>query len=171
METGKILSLVAGIMTLVATFFFSWITISIGGNEYFVNGIGIIQNLPAMFTDAESLGSTLDIPDFSLYIIAGIFILFLVSGVLQILGMKSRTLGIIGTLVSLGIISLIWLGSANVIDEANWVQNILGTNDPIIWGWWPFNMFGPDVFDFGMYLLYAGGIVGIVASVYGPGPF
>ena len=171
METGKILSLVAGIITLAATFIFSWIALNIGGTGYYANGIGIIKNLPSMFTDAESLGTTLEIPVFAIYIIAGIFILFLASGVLQILGMKHRAFVIVGTIVSLGIAILLMLSMADVIDKANWVYYILGTDELLIENIIPLTVFGLDTFDVGMYLLYAGGIVGIIASVYGPGPF
>jgi hypothetical protein len=126
MRIGKILSIVAGVLTLLATFLFSWYAVDGGGGLiYYAGGLGIIKNLPAMFTNAQGLGTTLGIPSFSLYIIAGIFILFLVSGVLQILGIKSRIPLIIGTVVSLLIGSLIWLGSVNVIDANDWVVNIL----------------------------------------------
>ncbi len=171
MAIGKKLSVISGIITLVATFLFSWIALHIGGSGYYANGIGIIKNLPAMFTDAESLGSTLEIPVFAFYIIAGIFILFLASGVLQILGMKHRAFVIVGTIVSLGIAILLMLSMADVIDKANWVYYILGTDELLIENIIPITIFGPGTFDIGLYLLYAGGIVGIVASVYGPGPF
>ena len=171
MYTGKILSLVAGIITLVATFLFSWIALDIGGSSYYANGIGIIKNLPAMFTDAESIGSTLEIPVFAFYILAGIFLLFLASGVLQILGIKHRAFVLVGTIVSLGIAMLLWLSNVDVIDKANWVYYLLGTDELLIENIIPLTVFGIDTFDIGMYLLYAGGIVGIVASVYGPGPF
>jgi hypothetical protein len=121
-----------------------------------------------MFTDAQGLGTTLGIPFFALYIIAGIFILFLLSGILQILGIKSRIPLIIGTIVSLGIGSLLWLGSADVINRVDWIVNILGTETPLIEGIIPLSIFGIDTIDLGVYLLYAGGIIGIVAAVYGP---
>jgi len=169
MRIGKVLSLVAGILTLLATFLFSWYSIDGGGGTiYYAGGLGIIKNLPAMFTDAQGLGTTLGIPFFALYIIAGIFILFLTSGVLQILGMKSRVPLIIGTVVALGIGSLIWLGSANIIDRVVWIENILGTETPLIEGIIPLSLLGVDTIDIGTYLLYAGGIIGIVAAVYGP---
>ena len=173
MGTGKKLCVISGIITLVATFLFSWIALEIGagGTIYYANGIGIIKNLPAMFTDAESLGSTLEIPVFAFYIIAGIFVLFLASGVLQILGIKHRAFVILGTVTSLGITTLLLLSTVDVIDKANWVYYILGTDEPIIENIIPLTIFGLDTFDIGMYILYAGGIVGIVASVYGPGPF
>ncbi len=166
MGKRKILSLIAGIITLLATFLFSWYVV-VGGDSklYYAGGLGIIKNLPAMFTDAQGLGTTLGIPFFALYIIAGIFILFLASGVLQILGMKSRVPLIIGTIISLVVGSLIWLGSANIIDRVVWIENILGTETPLIKGIIPMNILGVDTIDIGTYLLYAGGIIGIVAAV------
>ena len=173
MAPGKTLSLVAGIITLVATFLFSWIALEIGagGDIYYANGIGIIKNLPAMFTDAESIGSTLEIPVFAFYIIVGIFILFLASGVLQILGIKHRAFVLLGTIVSLGITTLLLLSTVDVIDEALWVYYILGTEEPLVENIIPLTILGIGTLDIGMFVLYAGGIVGIVASIYGPGPF
>ncbi|MHA2180851.1 MAG: hypothetical protein ACXAAH_05450 [Promethearchaeota archaeon] len=169
MRVGKILSIIAGILTLLATFLFSWYAIDGGGGTiYYAGGLGIIKNLPAMFTNAQGLGTTLGIPFFALYIVAGIFILFLLSGILQILGIKSRIPLIIGTIVSLGIGSLIWLGSADVINRVDWIVNILGTETPLIEGIIPMSLFGIDTIDLGIYLLYAGGIIGIVAAIYGP---
>ena len=108
------------------------------------------------------------LPSNALYIIAGIFLLFLASGVLQILGMKSRVPLIIGTITSLGIGSLIWFGSADVINRVDWIVNILGTETPLIEGIIPMNLLGIDTIDIGTYLLYAGDIIEIVAAVYGP---
>lgn len=124
-----------------------------------------------MFTDAESIGSTLAIPVFAFYIIAGIFILFLASDVLQILGTKYRAFVLVGTIVSLGIATLLSLSNVDVIDKANWVYYILGTDEPLVENIIPLKIFDLGTFDIGMYLLYAGGILGIVASVYSPGPF
>ncbi|MFX1455245.1 MAG: hypothetical protein ACFFDB_07695 [Promethearchaeota archaeon] len=168
MGVGKILSLIAGILTLLATFLFSWFAVDGGGGTiYYAGGLGIIKNLPAMFTNAEALGTTLGIPGFTLYIIAGIFILFLVSGVLQILGIKSRIPLIIGTITVLGIGSLIWLGSTDVINRVDWIVNILGTETPLVEGIIPLSL-GINIIDIGTYVLYAGGIIGIVAAVLGP---
>ncbi|MFW9824087.1 MAG: hypothetical protein ACFFE4_14175 [Candidatus Thorarchaeota archaeon] len=168
MGAGKILSLIAGILTLLATFLFSWYAVDGGGGTiYYAGGLGIIKNLPAMFTNAEALGITLGIPGFALYIIAGIFILFLASGVLQILGIKSRIPLIIGTITVLGVGSLIWLGSADVINRVDWIVNILGTETPLVENVIPLSL-GINMIDIGVYILYAGGIIGIVAAVLGP---
>ena len=170
METGKLLSLLSGIITIVATYFFSWYAIDIG-TVYYANGLGIINNLGAMFTDAEALGTTLGIPGFSLYIVAGCFIAFLIAGVFQILGMKHRAFVLIGTLLVLLAATLIFLGSADVVDVENWITNILGTDSPLVEDIIPLEILDYGTFDIGMYLLYAGGIIGIIATVYGPGAF
>lgn len=164
------LSLVSGIITIVATYLFSWYAIDVG-TVYYSNGLGIIYNLETMFTDAESLGATLDIPGFSIYIVAGFFIAFLVAGVFQILGMKHRAFVLIGTLLVLLTATLIFLGSGDVVDVENWVTNILGTDQPLIEDIIPLKILGYGTFDIGMYLLYAAGIIGIIATVYGPGAF
>jgi len=97
MAAGKILSLLAGILTIVATFFLSWIPEALTPG-YYVYGIGIVNNLPGMFTNADALGLTLGIPGFAIYIVAGLLIVFLISGIFQIIGMKSRVLAIIGSI-------------------------------------------------------------------------
>ncbi len=171
MYGGKILCIIAGILTLLATFVFSWIAIDSGGVLYYTNGFGIIKNLPTMFTDAEDLEAILDIPAFAFYIIAGVFILFLASGVLQILGAVHRAPIIIGTLVVLCITTLLFLGSTDLINREDWIVNILGTDEPLIEGFIPLKLFDINSFDLGLYLLYAGGIIGLIASIYGPSEF
>lgn len=171
MSVGKKLSIIAGIITLVSTYLMSWYAIDIGGEIYYAGGLGIINNIASMFTEAQVLELTLGIPFYAVYIVAIVLILFLAAGIFQILGVKSRALVIFGTLLSLGVGSLIWLGSANVIDAANWIENMIGTNQPLVDGIIPWQILGLDTFDIGMYLLYLGGIIGIVASVYGPSQF
>ncbi len=171
MYVGKILSIIAGILTLIATFIFSWIAIDSGGVIYYANGFGIIKNLPNMFTDAENLEAILDIPAFAFYIIAGVFILFLAAGVLQILGAYHRAPIIIGTLVVLCITTLLFLGSLDVINREDWIVNILGTDELLVEDIIPYQLLDINNLDLGVFLLYAGGIVGLVAAIYGPSEF
>ncbi|MFX1297279.1 MAG: hypothetical protein ACFFD2_20800, partial [Promethearchaeota archaeon] len=140
MNVGKVLSVIAGILTLLATFFFSWIAIESEGVIYYANGFGIIKNLPTMFNDPESLETILDIPAPVFYIIGGTFIAFLAAGVLQILGAYHRVPIIIGTLIVLLITTLIFLGSVDVVNKENWVVNILGTDEPLIEDVIPFQL-------------------------------
>lgn len=164
MERGQVLSIIAGIITILATYLFSWLAVTIG-TIYYVNGIGIIVNLPGMFTNAEALGTTLNIPSFALYIIAGFFILFLISGILQIIGVKSRAVVIIGSImpILLGVAAL--MTSADIIPRNLWIQNILGTDQPLIAGIIPLQLLALEVVDIGAYLLFAGGAIGIIAGI------
>ncbi len=88
MPSGRTLSGFAAILTLLATFVFSWYSLDIPP-KFYSNGLGIMDNLPAMFTDANSIATALDIPTFTIYIIAVCLILLLASGVLQLIGVTS----------------------------------------------------------------------------------
>ncbi|MFX1388153.1 MAG: hypothetical protein ACFE9M_13125 [Promethearchaeota archaeon] len=78
MESGKITSLVAGIITIVATYVFSWYAMIIGGPIplYRSNGLGIITNLPDLFINADIYGPLLGMPGFAVYIVASFLIFF-----------------------------------------------------------------------------------------------
>ena len=167
MYAGRSLSVIAGILTLIATFLFSWITVDSEGVIYYANGFGIIKNLPEMFNNAENLETLLDIPAFAFYIIAGVFMLFLAAGVLQILGAVHRAPIIIGTVIVLLVAALLFLGSFDIVNREDWVVNILGTDEPLIEDIIPFQFLDTGL-DLGVFLLYAGGIIGLIAAIYGP---
>ena len=133
MAAGKILSLLAGILTIVATFMLSWVSVSVPPT-YYAYGIGIVKNLPAMFTNADALGVTLGIPGFAIYIVAGILIVFLLSGIFQLIGIKSRALAIIGSIFVLLIGITTLLGVLNIVINIDWIIYIFGDSVPIIDG-------------------------------------
>ena len=165
MAAGKILSLLAGILTIVATFALSWVPEAITPG-YYVYGIGIVKNLPGMFTNADALGLILGIPGFAIYIIAGILIVFLISGIFQIIGWKSRALAIIGSIFVLLIGILTLLGVLNVVINLLWVENIFGDIVPLVAGIIPFDLaLGPA--SLGLYVLIAGGALGLVSGFMG----
>ena len=165
MAAGKILSLLAGILTIVATFFLSWVP-EVVTPGYYVYGIGIVNNLPGMFTNADALGLILGIPGFAIYIIAGILIVFLISGVLQLIGIKSRAFAIIGSIFVLLIGILTLLGVLNVVINLLWVENIFGAPAPLVAGIIPYDLaLGPA--SLGLYVLIAGGALGLIAGFMG----
>ena len=98
MAAGKVLALLGGLITLLGTFVFAIYdaTIFIG------SGLGFALNLPDLFVDADSLALILSLPVWLFYIFLVIFIIFLASGVLQMLGMQSRAVGFIFSLFPLG---------------------------------------------------------------------
>jgi len=165
MGAGKVLSILAGILTIVATFVLSWVSVNVPP-VYYAYGIAIIFNLPTMFTSADALGATLGIPGFAIYIIAGILIVFLISGVFQLIGVKSRALAVIGSIFVLLIGVLTLLGIFNLAINIDWVTNLFGTPDPIVAGIIPFDLpLGPA--SLGLYILLAGGALGLIAGFMG----
>ena len=167
MAAGKILSLLAGILTIIATFMLSWVSVSVPPT-YYAYGIGIVKNLPAMFTNADALGVLLGIPGFVFYIIAGILIVFLLSGIFQLIGIKSRALAIIGSIFVLLIGILTFLGVLNIVINIDWVVYIFGDPVPIIDGIIPFDLvLGPA--SLGLYVLIAGGVLGLISGFMGRG--
>ena len=167
MAAGEILSLLAGILTIIATFMLSWVSVSVPPT-YYAYGIGIVKNLPAMFTNADALGVLLGIPGFVFYIIAGILIVFLLSGIFQLIGIKSRALAIIGSIFVLLIGILTFLGVLNIVINIDWVVYIFGDPVPIIDGIIPFDLvLGPA--SLGLYVLIAGGVLGLISGFMGRG--
>lgn len=170
MGTGKLLCILGGILTLVSTFLLSWVSLDIDGTTYYSYGIGVAKNLVNMFTDAEALGTALDIPGFAIYIIAGILIVFLISGIFQLIGVKIRVLAIIGSIFVILVGVLIILGVFDVVDAPAWVENIFGDSEPIIDGIIPFDLpLGPA--SLGTYTLLAGGVLGLIGGIMGPEGF
>ncbi len=144
----------------------SWVSVAVPPT-YYAYGIGIVKNLPAMFTNADALGVLLGIPGFAIYIIAGMLIVFLLSGIFQLIGMKSRVLGLIGSIFVLVISILVFLGIFNIVINIDWITNIFGDSVPIIDGIIPFDLpLGPA--SLGLYVLIAGGALGLVAGIMGP---
>ncbi|MFX1572604.1 MAG: hypothetical protein ACFFB0_07640 [Promethearchaeota archaeon] len=167
MGAGKVLCILGGIISIVSTFILSWISLDIGGTDYFAYGIGVVKNLMNMFTDAETLGTTLGIPGFAIYIIAVILIIFLISGIFQIIGVKSRAMAIIGSIFVILVGVLIFLGAFNVVDAPAWVENIFGDSEPLVEGIIPFDLpLGPV--SLGTYILLAGGVLGLIGGIIGP---
>jgi hypothetical protein len=166
MGSGKILCVIAGIITIFATYILSWVSVTVPPTFY-AYGIGFIKNLPAMFTEADALGLLLGVPGFVIYIVAGIGIVFLLSGIFQLIGMKSRTFVLIGSIFVLLMGIMILLGTLNIVINIDWVIYIFGDSAPIIEGRVPFDLaLGPA--SLGLYVLIAGGVLGLIAGIMGP---
>ena len=160
MASGRTLSGFAAVLTLLATFVFSWYSLDIPP-KFYSNGLGIINNLPAMFTDADSIATALDIPTFSIYIIAVCLILLLASGILQLIGVTSRIAIFFGSLMPISIGILLFFTNADILDKALWIENVFGIEDQL--GPLPLELIGENLVDVGGYLLLAGGVIGMIS--------
>ena len=161
MGAGKILALVAGLLTLIGTY-----VVAIYGmaGVYAGSGIGFILNIPDLFANAAAFASGLSIEIWLFYILVIVFIIFLAAGVLQIVFMKSRLLSIIWSLFPLGI-SLMFLLLV--------YTDFLGIKSAFFALFFIGEHFG-DIFPFivnvggdlglGVYLVLGGGALGLISG-------
>jgi len=167
MEKGSILSMISGIIVIAATFLLTWFTV--GSAD--ASGIGLIKNISDYFVNAETIAGLWGVPSFVLYIVGGVYILFLASGVLMIIGVKSRALTIIGSLMPIGMAIAIIFGSLDMpVDIINYVGVFLDT-EGIIPGIIPYTLeIGPSgvlslaTVALGTYVLLGGGVLGFVSA-------
>ncbi len=159
MGAGKILVLIGGLLTLVSTFFLSFY--ATGGGDY-GSGLGFIYNIADIMTNPGNYvpGETMTV-----YIVAIVYIVFLISGVLQLVGLASRVIAIIGSIIVLVISILMLLVLLNALavyapyltlfDHTAIVPGILPLDVPL------------GSASLGTYLLLAGGALGLVGGILG----
>lgn len=168
MDKGKILSLVAGILLIFTTFMVSWFLVG-SENAY---GVGLIKKLPDMFGDAESIAISWgsDVPTFAIYIVAVCYILFLFSGVILLIGIKSRVASIIGAIMPILLSVAILFGSLDIPPNLLVYVNVFLDPEPIVEGFIPLVVnVGPRnggvIVNLGTYLMLGSGILGLISGI------
>ncbi len=168
MGAGKFLSVLAGILTLVATYVLSWYAFIFFLVTVYVGGIGLVKNLPEMFTNPDAWAITFGLDTWVIYIIAVVMILFLISGIFQLAGVKSRAIVIIGSILPLLIgIYLLLFGFGVLPVELNVYTIMFWDAEPLIDGIIPLKILNLNTMDIGTYVLIAGGFLGIIAGIAG----
>jgi hypothetical protein len=150
-KVGKVLYIIGGLVTLLATFLFSFHTFFPGLEFY---SIGFIMNIPTLFTLGDAL-----------YIIMTIvFIVFLLSGIFILLGVKSRILAIIGSLFAIGVgvyfMLVFYLGVSFEISQFAFVFLDLA----IIEGILPLTI-NIGTVSIGPILVLGGGVIGLIGRI------
>jgi hypothetical protein len=167
MEKGSILSLISGIIVILATFLLTWFT-AIGGDA---SGIGLIKNLSDYFINADTHAAAWGVETFVIYIVAACYILFLASGVLLLIGVKSRVVAIIGAIMPIGMAMAILFGSLDMpADIITYVGVFLDT-EGIIPGIIPYTLeLGPSgtaaTVALGTYVMLGGGVIGFISVFF-----
>ncbi|MFX1587320.1 MAG: hypothetical protein ACFFC1_04115 [Promethearchaeota archaeon] len=160
MKSGQVLALLSGIITLLGTFVFAiyGVTGSFAGS-----GIGFITNLGDLFSNADAIALFLGLDVWIIYLLTILFLIFLVSGILQMLGVKSRILGFIFSLFPLvvGLMIIIFfytdiLGPTTAVFTLYFLGEHFGDFFPIL-----VNL--GDV-GLGAYMLVGGGVLGILGT-------
>ena len=151
MKTGKVLYIIGGLVTLLATFLFSFHTYFPGLDFY---SIGFIMNIPLLFTTGDVL----------YIIITIVFIIFLLSGIFILLGGKSRVLATIGSIFAIGVgvyfMLVFYMGISFEISQFAFVFLDLA----IIEGILPLNIAIGTV-SVGPILVLGGGVLGLTGRI------
>ena len=106
MGSGKLFCFIGGILTLVSTLVLSFGVYPITGMTFF--GIGFIMNLDNIFEDTFSYAVLFGGNNFVVYILVVILIIFLISGFIQLAGIKNRLAAIVGSILPI-FISLLFI--------------------------------------------------------------
>jgi hypothetical protein len=155
---GKFLVTLGGIITLLGTYVFA----IYGGAAVRGSGIGLILNIPDLFINAETHAPSILTPVALYYIYTIIFIIFLASGVLQILGRRSRLVSFIFSLFPLGVgLMFVFIAYTDVLGIRTQFFAIYFAGEAL-GNFYPF-LIEMGYIDLGAYLLIAGGVLGVIS--------
>ncbi|MHA2035130.1 MAG: hypothetical protein ACW972_11570 [Promethearchaeota archaeon] len=160
MKSRKILSILGGIMTLVSTYFLAYF----GSGFAYAYGYGALIRIPQMFADAPSYGLAFGIPFVLVYLIAIALIIFLFSGLFQIIGGYHRGLGIIGSLFALFGAIFLFLVHSGIFPIEFTIYELMFIWDPIIPGILPFHV-EIATYSLGTYVLLIGSILSLIGGI------
>ncbi|MHA2119775.1 MAG: hypothetical protein ACW990_01085 [Promethearchaeota archaeon] len=167
MAAGKILVLIGALLTLVSTFFFAFFHVV---GDVYGSGIGFIFNIPEIMADADLIATFIGTEVMVIYIVTIVFIVFLLSGILQLVGLINRVVALIGSIIALGIGILFMLIMWDLLPDMN-LYTILLVDNAIVDGIWPLHVpvgtFALGTVSLGTYTLVAGGGLGLVGGIIG----
>ncbi|NVM34418.1 MAG: hypothetical protein HWN81_02405 [Candidatus Lokiarchaeota archaeon] len=159
MGAGKVFAFLGGLLTLVGTYvfaFYPWGTGEVG------SGISFAMNIPDLFTNADTYAASLTTQVWLFYIYLVIFIIFLASGVLQMLSIQSRAVGFIFSLFPLGVgVMFIMLAYTDFLGvKAAFFDSFFHGEQ--FGGFYPILVNLGDL-ALGVYLILAGGVLGVLS--------
>lgn len=162
MEKGKIITIFAGVITLLANYVLIWYIQTVSYADYNTSGLGGLINFPDVFLHGQKYADYLGWPLWMIYVGSLLIILPLIAGVLQILVVKKPKLAIIGSIIPLVLGIMILVGLSLIPNLLKYLE-IFGSRSAIILGILPINLEIPGRPEsLGTYALIAGGIIGIV---------
>ena len=155
MAVGKIFLILGALLTILGTYVFAVFATFPG---YVGSGLGFAMNLPFIF--GVDPGSDAIV----FYLMLVLFIGWLVSGVLQFVGLKSRIVGLIFSLIPLaiGVMFLLFVYTT-ILGMMTFVFMLL-TSGELIGGFYPI-LVDIGTLGLGTYFLIAGGALGLIGSI------
>lgn len=162
MGKGKNLMFVSGILTLIGTYIFTWFQFSYITIQY-ANGIGGINNFMDLLLNNKFYRDKHGLPGWAFQVIAILMVIFLISGLLQLIGKKNRKVGIVGSILPLLMGIALILGTLiSLLAGMLRILQIFGATDPLIEGIIPLYILIFDGVSIGTLLVLAGGILGLI---------
>jgi len=153
---GKIFIILGAILTILGTYVFA--VFATFPPDYVGSGLGFAMNLP------DIIGVDPGADAFAFYFMLVFFIFWLVSGVLQLVGLKSRIVGLIFSLVPLAIgVTFLLFIYTDILGMMTFVFMLL-TSGELIGGFFPI-LVDIGTLGLGTYFLVAGGALGLVGSI------
>ena len=164
MGAGKIFCIIGGIVTLLACFLFSFGDFPLFPGSYFF-GLGLFLNIGDIFASGLVLA----------IVFAILGIILMISGLLIILGVKSRAIAIIGSIFAI-FMSVWFLLSFYLVFTGDLLLGVtVFVNVPLVEGFIPLHVgLGGTLFatvGLGTYLLLGGGVLGLIGGIMGPDGF
>ena len=154
MGAGKLLIIIAALLTILGTWVFATLLFIPG---YVGSGLGFAMNLVSI------IGTDPGADAIVFYLLLALFIGWLLSGVLQLVGLKSRIVGIIFSIIPLAIgLMLVLLIYTDILGMMSAIFTLMTIGEQI-GGFFPIFVPLGDL-GLGTYLLLGGGVLGIVGS-------
>jgi len=151
---GKIFIILGALLTILGTWVFATLLFFPG---YVGSGLGFAMNLPSIIGVDPGADAVV------FYLLLVLFIAWLASGVLQLIGLKSRIGGIIFSLIPLAIgLMLILLIYTDILGMMSALFTLMTIGEQI-GGFFPILVSLGDL-GLGTYFLLGGGVLGIVGS-------
>jgi len=150
MALGKILMILGGIITIVATYVFTFYAFP----PFYGWGIGAWLIVADAFASGEIMIILIEI----------FIILFLIAGVIQFIGVKSRAVGFIGSLLALGGFIYFMLIEFSLISSTA-IYALLFVGEAL--GPLPIHISVGSFAGLGVYLLAGGAVLGLIGTFVG----
>lgn len=121
MKIGKILVLIGGILTIISTFLLSFGQTNGTDGRVYISGIGFLFNLPDIFGNVAYWNGLNGGETALQYTFSVLFIVFVISGIIQLVGLVKKYVAIIGSLIAVafGITLMIFI----FVDTPSWGMN------------------------------------------------
>jgi len=152
---GKIFIILGAILTILGTWVFATLLFFPG---YVGSGLGFAMNLPSIIGVDPGADAVV------FYLLLVLFIAWLGSGVLQLVGLKSRIVGIIFSIIPIAIgLMLILLIYTDILGMMSAVFTLMTIGEHI-GGFFPILVQLGDL-GLGTYFLLGGGVLGLVGCI------